>query len=383
MKIVLDTIPIIHSNGADRRTTYNLYRALLQDDLENEYSFLCIDRKKREKRYSGLLEEKPVAVFKVPLPVRTLAWAWSNLNWPKLENLASAADLYHVAGIMAPPTQKAKVLVTIRGIVAEVIPELIQMDKVRSLKKVLRQAMEKADYYLSVSEATKQDMVTFLGINPDAIFVCPHGVDPIFRILPDRKTLFKILKTRFRVVNRYILYVGAIGHHKNIKGILKAYCILRKMGLKSHDLLLVGPPDSAWHYSKSFIDRHNLRHHVHLLGYLQQETDDLTYLYNGADCFVFPSYYEGWCSPPMEAMACGTPVIASNRSSIPETVGDAASLIDPDEPEEISGQIQLVLQNHDLRNQLIEKGLRRTSQLNWKDSALRLIDIYKTIERQK
>lgn len=382
MKIVLDTIPLIYSNGADRRTTFNLYRELLKQDLCNEYSFLCIDRKKRQDRYAALLEQQSIPVYKVNLPVRVLRWSWSNLNWPKLENVADAADLYHVAGIMAPPTKKAKVLVTIRGIVAEVIPEYIQVDKVKRLKKVLREAMRRADYYLAVSEHTKKDMVTFLGLNPDAIFVCSHGVDPKFKMLPDRRVLFKILKRRFRIVNPYILYVGAIGYHKNIRGILQAYYMLREKGLKSHDLLLVGAPDSAWQYSQDFIAKHGLHNYVHLLGEFHQETDDLTYLYNGAACFLFPSFYEGWCSPPMEAMACGTPVIASNRSSIPETVGDAACLINPDDPEELSSRIQLVLRDNDLRNQLIEKGFRRISKLNWSDSALRLIDIYKTIEGQ-
>jgi len=380
MKIVLDTIPLIYSNGADRRTTYHLFRELFLNDSYNSYALFCIDRRRREDRYASLIEQKRIPVYTVPLPVRTLRWAWSHLAWPKLERISGPADLYHVAGIIAAPTHRAKVLVTIRGIVAEVIPEYLPADKVRRLKKVLREAMRHADYYLAVSEKTKQDMVSCLGINPDSIFVCPHGVDPQFKPISDRKAVFGFLKKKFRIVNPYVLYVGAIGYHKNVQGILQAYRLLREKGCRSHDLVLAGFPDSAWDYAAQFIGRFGMEPHIHLTGPIAQEIDELTCLYNGADCFVFPSFYEGWCSPPVEAMACGTPVIASNCSSLPETAGDAACLVDPHDPEEISNRIEDILTQRDFRDKLIEKGFRRAADLNWRASALNLMEIYRTIE---
>ena len=242
--------------------------------------------------------------------------------------------------------------------------------------------MLRADFYLAVSETTKLDMIKYLGIHSDLIHVVPHGVDPLFQYLRDRKSLAERLRRNFGIRKPYILYVGAIGRHKNVMAILTAYRRLLNRDQIPHDLVLAGPPDSAWQDAQDFITAHSLQQSIFTLGQLSQDTPELTDLYNGADCFVFPSFYEGWCSPPLEAMACGTPVIASRRSSIPETLGNAALLIDPDEPEALAEQLSLVLNDRNLHADLVEKGFRRAGELSWSASALRLIDIYKKIEGQ-
>lgn len=382
MKIVLDTIPLIYGTGAAHRTTYNLYQELLRLDKRNEYVFLHIGRHPKRIPYSAILDENQIPVYKIFSPIRLIKWAWDNLGWPKLEQITGDIDLYHVAGIITPAIRKAKVLVTIRGIVAEVIPELLPPERVKRLQKVLRNAMARADYYLAVSETTKKDMIKHLGVNSDIIYVVPHGVDPVFRYIPDRNSLSKRLKREFNIVRPYILYVGAIGRHKNVMGILNAYRLLRDRGYANHDLLLVGPPDSASQEARDFIRKNNLQNWVVMAGQLRQDTQELTDLYNGADCFLFPSYYEGWCSPPIEAMACGTPVVASSRSSIPDTVGEAALLVDPDDPQALADKTALLLEDKDLRAELIEKGLQRAAELNWRSSALQLIEVYKKIEDQ-
>jgi glycosyltransferase involved in cell wall biosynthesis len=382
MKIVLDTIPLIYGTGAIHRTTYNLYRELILLDKRNEYALLHIDRSLKREPYRALLDEKSLPVYKIFSPVKVIQWAWNNFNWPKLEQITGDVDLYHVTGIITPATRRAKVLVTIHGIVAEVIPELLPPERLKSLQKVLRNAMARADYYLAVSETTKKDMIKHLGVNSDIIYVVPHGVDPVFRYLPDQSSLAERLKKEFNIVRPYILYVGAIGRHKNVMGILHAYSLLRDRGYTNHDLLLVGPPDSASHEVRNFIIKNNMQNWVIMPGRVRQDSQELTDLYNGADCFLFLSYYEGWCSPPIEAMACGTPVIASSRSSIPETVGEAALLVDPDDPQAQADKIALLLEDKKVRRELIEKGLRRAAELNWRSSALQLIEVYKKIEDQ-
>lgn len=382
MKIILDTIPLIYSDGADHRTTLNLYRELLQLDKHNQYAFLSIDRHIRRISYKELLEINKIPVYRIFSPVRVIQWSWNMFSWPKLEYITGKADLYHVSGIIAPPTRHAKVLITIRGIVAEVIPDLLPKERVKTLKKVLRDAMQRADYYLAVSETTKQDMVRLLGINAGIIHVVSHGVDPCFKYLHDRNALAERLQKRFKIFRPYILFVGSIGFHKNVMGILNAYRLLRMNRITNHDLWLVGSPDSAWEEAKKFITEHDLNGFVHMPGFMAQYDQNLIDLYNGAACFVFPSYYEGWCSPPMEAMACGTPVIASNRSSIPETVGSAALLVDPDDHCDISEKMASILENTQLREDLKIKGFTRVTQLQWTDSARRLIEVYKKIEEE-
>jgi glycosyltransferase involved in cell wall biosynthesis len=380
VKIVLDTVPLIYSQGADRRTTFHLYRELLALDGKDDFSFLCIDRLRRRSTYGPLLDIRDIPVREIRVPFRVIEWTWKHLHWPTLERLMGSLDLYHVAGAHAPPAREATILLTVRGIAPEVIPELLPARLVARARAVLRTSMKCADYYLAVSETTRDDMVKHLAIDRERIFVTNHGVDPIFRPPGDQVSLANRLKTRFGIGRPYILYVGAIGRHKNVMGVLAAYTALQAQGLGGHDLWLVGPPDSAWEEANAFVLQHGLRGRVHLPGRMRQDSQDLTDLYGGASCCVFPSFYEGWCSPPTEAMACGAPVVVSNRSSLPETVGDAAVLIDPDDPLSIAEGLAKVLTNERFRHELVLRGFARVKQLTWKASAERLISVYRRIE---
>jgi glycosyltransferase involved in cell wall biosynthesis len=161
-------------------------------------------------------------------------------------------------------------------------------------------------------------------------------------------------------------------------GILSAFRTLSNK--TSHHLVLAGPPDSAWNAAHRFVAEHNMRDRVHFLGYVVQAGNNLIDLYNGADLFVFPSFYEGWTSPPLEAMACGTPVITSNCSSIPETVGDSAIKIDPNNPEELAYEMERVLGNKSLRKELIKRGLNHVAFHTWENAARRLIEVFTDIQ---
>lgn len=379
MNIVLDTVPLIYGQGAGRRTTFNLYKELLSIDHMDQFKFLCIDRFRRQAGYQELLSIRNSPVREIGAPFRVVEWMWNRLSWPTLERIMGEADLYHVAGIHAPPTRRAKVLVTIRGIVAEVIPQLLRQKDVLALRKVLRGAMKRADYYLAVSKTTKEDMLKYLDISPDRIYVVPHGVDPIFQIPANQFALEARLKDRFGIKAPYILYVGAIGHHKNVMGLLRAYHRLHIQGMGHWHLQLVGPPDSAWEEAHQFVTRHGLEEFIHLVGRVSH-SEELVDLYGGAACCVFPSFYEGWCSPPIEAMACGSPVVVSDRSSLPETVNGAAHLINPDCEVNMAEGIAKVLTDTALREQLVTSGLIRARGLSWRVAAEGVQKIYRKIE---
>jgi glycosyltransferase involved in cell wall biosynthesis len=383
MKIILDTVPLIHSGGAERRTAFHLYRELLTLDRDDEFGLLCIDRFQRRGKCTPLLAIRDMPVREVHLPFRVLEWGWKYLRWPTVESLLGPVDVYHVACTHAPPARRATVLLTVRGIAAEVIPDLLPPDRVKLQRAALRTSMRHAHYFLAVSESTRNDMVKCLGVDPKRIFVVNHGVDPIFRPPTDRSALAARLRARFGITRPYLLYVGWIGHHKNVMGLLCAFQALHARGLTDYDLWLVGGRDSAWDDAQDFVQQHNLLGRVHLPGMMDQDSQDLTDLYGGASCCVFPSFYEGWCSPPTEAMACGAPVVASSRSSLPETVGEAALLTDPDDPERIAQDVAAVLTDGKLRQALVRKGLERAAQLSWSESAWRLIGIYRQIERAR
>lgn len=383
MKVALDTVPLIYSQSAERRTTFHLYRELLARDGADDFIFLCIDRHGRRAALDPLLALRDVAVRRIRLPFRVIEWTWKHLRWPTIERLMGPVELYHVASMHAPPARRASVLLTVRGIAWEAIPQLLSASRVRALRTTFNTSMACADYYLAVSATTRDDMVKHLGVDPQRIFVVNHGVDPIFRPPDDRQALALRLRARFGIERPYILYVGAIGHHKNIMGLLEAYRLLHAQGHDGYDLWLVGAPDSAWDEAQACAVRQGLQDRVHFPGSMSQESRDLTDLYGGAGCCVFPSFYEGWCSPPVEAMACGAPVVVSNRSSLPETAGGAALLTDPDDPLRIAEDVDRVLTDEPMRRDLVRKGLARVAQLSWGASADRLIGVYRQIERAR
>ncbi len=379
MRICLDSVPIIYSRGADFRTSINLYKELIEVNTGHNYSMLCISRSPRNMEITALERSGKISVQHIKCPFSIINWGWKHLKLPKLEQLLGEVDLYHGTSIYAPPAKKAKIIVTLHGIVAEVIPDKLPLERVKALRKVLRDALPRTDYLIAVSETTAKDISCYLDIDPTRIYIIPHGVDPIFHKIENRSAMQRRLKERFNVDWPYILYVGAIGIHKNVLGLLNAYVLLHNQGLAKYHLCLVGKPDSAWSEIQRTIAKQRLENYVHLIGWIEPHSHDLVDFYNGSSCCAFPSFYEGWCSPPVEAMACGSPVIASNVSSLPETTGGAALLVDPYSPSDIAEGIATVLSEQKLREDMIDKGFAHSARMNWQRAAKMALQVYRNI----
>jgi glycosyltransferase involved in cell wall biosynthesis len=313
----------------------------------------------------------------VHIPYRLLIPAWKTIAWPLLETILPGCDILYTNEFYFPPTKNTLVLATIHGLSYRIIPEKISSQFVKSFNKSLSFILKNADYLVAVSETTKTELVNHVGVAPERIYVVTHGVNKQFRKQENEQKVWDCLNDNYGLKRRYILYVGAIGIHKNIMGILSAYHKLA--GKLSHNLVLAGPPDSAWDKARRFVTEHNLSGRVHFLGYVNYAGNNLVDLYNGADLFVFPSFYEGWTSPPLEAMACGTPVITSNCYSIPETVGGAAIQVDPNNADELADSMKIVLSNEALQAELIQKGFEHVASHTWENAATKLIEVFKDI----
>lgn len=378
MKIALDTIPLIYSRGADYRTTFNLYRELLLEPGPYDFSFLSISRD-RQSPVQAMFPGHQLNCRHFRFPFRPFRWGWNYLKWPSVEWMMGDVDLYYATSIYAPPARRAKVMITVRGIVAEMIPDKLPSDRVKDLHRVLVQGVAGADYFAAVSKNTADDLVNVMGIDPARIHVIPHAVDPVFHPPADKQRLVYSLKKRFKLQRPYILFVGAVGRHKNVMGVYHAWLKLHRQGDGNLDLCLIGRPDSAWDELQGAIQRHGVAEYVHCLGWIAPHSQDLVDIYGGAQCFVLPSFYEGWCSPPVEAMACGTPVVVSNVSSLPETTGDAALLVDPDDVDQIAKGIDRVLVDASLREKMTTSGFAHASAMNWRRSAQAARDAYAAI----
>lgn len=381
MKILIDATSVAHGSRAIKRHSKNLIETIIRRDAINDYKLLYVDWRRRHKRYVSLPENRSVRKYVVPVPSRVLNLTWQKFSLPKAEWFVREFDIFYATDLYFPPSRKGLVLGSVRGIAYYVIEDKLDPDEVNSLKKGLSYTLKHADYLLAVSNQTKDDLVERLGISADRIYVVSHGVDPCFKRLQNHNALSRRLNEKWGFSSPYILYVGVIGHHKNIMGLLRAFSIVRKNGFEI-PLVLAGPPGSAWEEVKTWIADKDFKNSVYLTGLIYQDNEELIDLYNGASLFVFPSFYEGWTSPPLEAMACGTPVITSNCSSLPETVGDAAIKVDPNNTKELAYEMERVLSDKTLQSELIKKGFDHIALHTWEKAAAKLIQVFADIQKR-
>jgi glycosyltransferase involved in cell wall biosynthesis len=266
-----------------------------------------------------------------------------------------------------------KAVVTCLDIIPIAFPQDISWHY-RTFYKSCVKGLKKADKILTVSEHTKKDLVKYLNIPPHKITTAYWGINKIFKPQKPDADFFK--KYNFNPHKKYLLGVGGLHiARKNMRLLIE---ILPKLLREFPDLELIIAgynKDSSPAALQKFIAKENLQTKIHLLTKVPDQ--DLCYLYNLASVFVFPSLYEGFGLPPAEAMSCGTPVVASNNSSLPEAVGDAGVLINPRNPAEIINAISRLLTDDHLRHALIEKGFAHIKKFTWQKYAN---DLYKTYE---
>jgi len=232
----------------------------------------------------------------------------------------------------------------------------------------------RVDAVITVSQASKADIIRYLGVSPNSIRVIYEGVNPAYR--PLSAAQLAAARARYALPRGYLLYVGSIEARKNLARLLRAYAALRREG-EERPLALVGV--RRWNAGPilAALAELRLQEHVIFTGYVAEA--DLPALYGGADLFVFPSLYEGFGLPPLEAMACGAPVVCSNAASLPEVVGDAALTVDPTDVEALAQAMRQVLSDESLRADLRARGLRRARQFTWERAAQETAALYREV----
>ena len=238
----------------------------------------------------------------------------------------------------------------------------------------LPRVLPRVDAVITVSKASKQDIVRFLGVSPARVRVIPEGVNGRFR--PVAALEMARVRARYGLPDRYLLFVGSVEGRKNLRRLLEACSILWQRGEK-RPLVIAGPRNRRYEELMSALRDPEVERQVIFTGYLPEE--DLPAVYSGADLFLFPSLYEGFGLPPLEAMACGTPVVCSNTSSLPEVVGDAAITVDPYNVEGLADTIRMVLSDGDLRQDLRARGLERARQFTWERTARETVEVYRQL----
>ncbi len=273
--------------------------------------------------------------------------------------------------------KKGKYVVTLHDVIALVLPETFPL-KYRLVFQVAFSAIRRqADMVIVPSESAREDVVRYLKVDRGRIAIIPYGCEERFRPVGDPEC-FEAVRRKYGLPERYVLFVGILQPRKNVATLLRAFSLLlvEKLG---QDLKLVVAGERGWGYGDLFetVEALGLHDHVIFTGFVEEE--DLPDLYRGALLFVYPSLYEGFGLPILEAMACGTPVITSNISSMPEVAGDAAVLVDPTQPEALASAMASVLTDEELRKGLQWKGIARASGFSWDAVARKTLQVYTSL----
>ena len=290
-----------------------------------------------------------------------------------LELTRLGLDLLHSVDFIPPFRRRCRAVITVHDLAFLLYPHLVTKESQRYYRQI-RRAVASAEGIIAVSEATRQDMQRLLGVPPERVEVIHHAPDGHFQPLEDKTQVVQFCEQRGLPLG-FLLWVGVIEPRKNLVTLLKALALLKPHWPDGEPaLVLAGRPGWLYQDTLQLIDQLRLSQNVIL--FEPNSTSDLLMLYNSATIFVFPSLYEGFGFPPLEAMSCGTPVISSNTPSLAEVQGEAALYVDPLDEEAWAKTIQRLWNDAPLREELSRRGLARASQFTWRSTAEKTLNLY-------
>jgi glycosyltransferase involved in cell wall biosynthesis len=308
---------------------------------------------------------------------------WMNILWHRLQVplpadwLTGPVDVFHSPDFVLPPVRAARSILTVHDLAFLLYPECADARLRAYLERTVPRSVQRADYVVADSENTRNDVICLLGVPPERVTVVPGGVDPSFKPVTDEATK-SAFKQRIGLDDEtpYILFVGVIEPRKNLVGLIEAFDILKGRSLP-HKLVVVGRRGWLSDSTMARADRSPYRNDIIFPGFIPD--GDLNTLYSAAESFAFPSHYEGFGLPVLEAMACGTPVVASRASSLPEVVGDAGMQVDPDDSERLASALELLALNPEMRADFSVRGLARAATFTWDAAADVMLDVYRKV----
>lgn len=304
----------------------------------------------------------------VPRPLQYLLW--NTVGWPgAARGIMQEADVVHTPVLLVPPRRSVPLVVTVLDLSFILFPEYHGRWWRTMARRGLRRAVREADALIAISEHTADDLIRLTGVRRERVHVIPLAADPRFAPVNN-----PAVPVRYGIEGPYVLYVGALEPRKNLGVLLHAFA---QMGNTDVKLVLAGP--RGWMFDEIFdtVQRLGLSSRVVFPGFVPDE--DLPALLSGAEAFVYPSRYEGFGLPVLEAMSCGVPVITTNASSLPEVAGDAAVTVAPNDAAGLSNALRNVLGNAALRDELRGKGLVRASRFSWTDTAVETTHVYQSL----
>jgi glycosyltransferase involved in cell wall biosynthesis len=376
MKIGIDATQLSIDKGGVNRYLWNLIQALKCIDKDNEYVILfSFLRKSGLASYdtlsSSLSDANNFRTKWLKLP--------NGLLWPlriPIDIFVPSLDILHGPGHFVNPTLSARSVVTIHDLDYLNIPQLLDKSWVKHKAAFTRASVRRSKLVITISDFVKRELIEKLSVNGEKIRVVYHGVAAHYEPITEESRLDRI-RRKYGIAGTYILFVGSFHFNKNLHMLLEAFKRCKKTQGFSHSLVLAGWQGRAYDSVMARIKELNLTRDVIVTGHVSEE--DLVVLYSAGELLVLPSVYEGFGLPAIEAMACGTPVVCSNAGSLPEVVGEAACLVDPQSVESLVSGILETSSNETLRGTLRRRGLKRAKLFSWENAARQTLSIYEEI----
>lgn len=382
MRIGIDISTVLNHGqdiGAGRYIT-NLVKNLLKIDKKNTYvltgryitdEYIAIIKNLKSNFASNKIELK---LFKTTQKKLDL---WNSLRFPPIELMGFKADLLHCPDYLIPPTLNKIIILTIHDLAFIRFPQFNFDWFIKKYTKEVKRNAKLAKKIVADSKSTKDDIIKFFKIDPAKVKIVYLASDSRFKKLANQEKDKEVLK-KYGIDKKYILSVGTIEPRKNYSTLIKAFNYIKHNNNNFNcKLVIVGR--TGWKSEAAYRERELSLYKDDILFIGRVSDKELVQIYNQAEIFAYPSLFEGFGLPPMEAMSCGLPVIASDSSSLKEVVGDAGILVPSEDYREISRQILYVLKNEKIKKKLKEKSLKQAQNFSWEKTARKTLNIYNEI----
>jgi glycosyltransferase involved in cell wall biosynthesis len=361
----------------------HLLNALAEVDSENEYVLLSPDAlpPNSENKTRFIYLKTPVPAF-ARRSASLEKLVWEQFTAPAAARKAKV-DLYHVPYFAPSYFSRTPSVITIHDVIPLRLPVYRTSPRMKAYLQLVARAAHKASLIITVSQHAKQDMMDALHLPAERIRVIYEAAGEEYQPVTDPETLAKA-RARYSVGERYVFYLGGLDHRKNVPLLVRAFAHLyQKLDGPDLQLLIAGNPDKQ--SGPLFPDPRPVAADLGMTGqiiYRYIEEEDKPAIYSGASAFVFPSYYEGFGLDPLEAMSCGAPVVCSNRTSLPEVVGDAAITFDPDNTGQLVAAMHSVLTDRELATDLRARSLQQAARFNWRKTATETLAVYEEVYKR-
>ncbi len=362
--------------------TLELLEHLFAMDRENEYVLFWSAWELPACPLDWNCRFSNVRLVSLRIPNKLLNFCLWYFRFPHLDRLIGGVDVFFMPNLnFAAFSRKVKVVLTAHDVSFEKYPETFSWRRrLWHMFVNFRHLALRAEKVIAVSQSTRDDLVETIGVAPKFVTVIRSGIPERFCRMSRNDPMLSDVKRRYKLPYRFILFVGTIEPRKNILSLARAFdSLVESKEAFDYDMVIAGTHGWKCEGMLEEINRLPSRTRIHFTGFVRDE--DKPALYNLSSLFVYPSLYEGFGFPPLEAAACGVPVITSNTSSFPETIGEGAIMIDPLRPDDLSRALREVLRDKTLRDTLSQQGEMRASKFQWKDAARKTLGVFRDVVR--